>query len=116
MDAREPGVNPAPETVMVSPPANPLHTGAVGLESLHDAPAALTLRESVGVAPDAPVTSVPNSTPPATTARTPTDANNLEVRLRRSTFPPQSDRWGGADRPRPTRSPGTSYCGVRRTT
>src|ERR1700691_1559705 len=47
IEARAPGANPVPDTLMTSPAATPLHTGAVGLVSLHVAPAAVVASDNV---------------------------------------------------------------------
>jgi len=73
---------------MTSPPATPLHTGAVGLLSLHVAPAAVVLSERVGVAADARVTVRPTSAPPLATESNPIVASSLEMRFTLFTFPP----------------------------
>src|SRR6202035_681259 len=88
-EAREPGVKPVPANVMASPPARPLQMGMEGLELSHVTPGADVVSLSAVVAAVALVTLVVNKTPPATTARIPTVASSLEVRLTRSTFPPQ---------------------------
>ena len=104
MDARLPLSNPAPLMVTESPPARPVHTGAVGTELLHVTPAAVDEKLSVGVAADALVTLVASRTLPMTMAIRPMVASNLEVRLTRSTSPPKSDRSLGTLSAPPVRS------------
>jgi hypothetical protein len=82
-EAIEAGVNPAPERVMVSPPARPVHVGAAGLELSHVTPADVDDKFNVGEAADA-VAAVPSSAPPAISATTPAAAN-VEASLVRPT-------------------------------
>jgi hypothetical protein len=73
IEARAPGEKPVPETLTTSPAASPEQMGADGLLSLHDAPAAVVVRDSVVVAAALmPPTLVATIAPPAITATTPT--------------------------------------------
>jgi hypothetical protein len=85
MEASDPGWKPVPEMVAVAPPLTLVHTGMAGFELLHVAPG---MESDRVVAAYAFSTLVASSTPPAMTATKPTDANSLDVRLMRSTFPP----------------------------
>jgi hypothetical protein len=92
MEAVAPGVKPVPATLTTSPPTNPVQTGAAGLESLHDAPAAVVVRVRVmpGLVMVVRAKAVPSRVPPTTRVTTPVTATILEDnrKLERFTFPP----------------------------